>query len=87
MNRHTIALLAWSLHWTTGSAAGATNAIYPSEVACKAAGQKIAVEAKTEEAKEKAAAIKDHGYFATTIGYDVVWGCTEDKTAKLQVTK
>jgi hypothetical protein len=87
MNRHTIALLAWSLSWTTGSAGGLTNAIYSTEAACNAAGQKIAVETKAQEAEDKAAAIKDHGYFVTTIGYDVVWQCTEAKTAKPKATK
>jgi hypothetical protein len=87
MNRHTIALLAWSLYTTTGSAIGISTAVYPTEAACNAEGRKMAVEAKAQEAKEEAAAIKDHGYFVTTIGYDVVWKCTEDKGAKPQATK
>ncbi len=87
MNRHTIALLAWSLYLTTGSAGLWTNAIYSTEAACNAAAQKIAAEAKAQEAKDKAAAIKDHGYFATTIGYDAVWQCTEAKIANPKATK
>jgi hypothetical protein len=87
MNRHTIALLAWSLYTTTGSSSGLTTAIYPTEAACNADGQKIAAETKAHEAEDKAAAIKDHGYFATTIGYDVVWQCTEAKAANPKATK
>jgi hypothetical protein len=87
MNRHTVALLAWSLSWTTGSARGAGPAIYPTEAACNAEGQKMAADAKDQEAKDEADAIKDHGYFATTIGYDIVWKCTETRNAQPTAVK
>jgi hypothetical protein len=35
--------------------------------------RKVAADAKAEEAKDRADAIRDHGYFVTTIGYDVEW--------------
>jgi len=38
------------------------------------------------EAKDEADAIKDHGYFATTIGYDVLWKCTEATISEPQAT-
>jgi hypothetical protein len=48
--------------------------------------EKIAAEAKVQEAKDEADAIKDHGYFATTIGYDVLWKCTEATISEPQAT-
>jgi hypothetical protein len=47
----------------------------------------MAAEAKDQEAKDEADAIKDHGDFATTIGYDVVWKCTEIKNAQPTAAK
>ena len=87
MKPQAVALLAWTLFWTTGSAAGISYPVYPTEASCNADGRKMAADAKAQEAKDEADAIKDHGYFATTIGYDVEWKCTEDKNAKPQATK
>lgn len=74
-------LLAWSLSWTTGAAIGAGPAIYPSRAACDSAGREQAAESKVQEAKDEATAIRAHGYFETTVGYDLRWRCTEVKVA------
>ena len=86
MKPQTVALLAWTLSWTTGSTIGIDNTVYPTETSCNADGRKMAENAKAQEAKDEADAIKDHGDFDTT-GYDVEWKCTEDKNAKPQATK
>ena len=82
MERHAvaIALLGWALYWSTGSARGAgPSTQFPTEAACKAAGQKMASDAKVQEAKDTAAAkaeAKRSGVtYGTTIGYDVEWKC------------
>ena len=82
----TIVLLGWALYWSTGSARGAGPFIqYPTEAACRAAGQKMAAEAKVREARDTAAAEAAAkrsrvAYGGTTIGYAVEWKCVEGKT-------
>ena len=84
----TIVLLGWALYWSTGSAVGAGSfSQFPTEAACKAAGRKMAADAKVQEAKDEVAGeaeAKRSGlaYGGTTIGYDVEWKCVEGKTQK-----
>jgi hypothetical protein len=72
----------WVLYWTTGPAVGL--GFFPTEAACKAAGQEAVADGKAAEAKDEA----DEAVFereqpdeseGTTIGYDVEWKCRESK--------
>ena len=77
-----IALLGWALYTTTGSAHGL--AFFPTEAACKAAGQEAVADGKAAKAKEEAdeaAFEREHPEESesTTIGYDVEWKCSESK--------
>ena len=80
--RGAIALLGWVLYTTTGSASGL--AFFPTEAACKAAGQEAVADGKAAKAKEEAdeaAFEREHPDESegTTIGYDVEWKCIESK--------
>ena len=80
--RAAIALLSWVLYTTTGSAAGV--AFFPTETACRAAGQEAVADGKAAKAKaqaDEAAFEREHPGESegTTIGYDVKWKCTESK--------
>jgi hypothetical protein len=77
-----IALLGWVLYTTTGSFHGL--GFFPTEAACKAAGQQAVADGKAAKAKEEAdeaAFEREHPGESegTTIGYDVDWKCSESK--------